>query len=169
MIDLVPEADEALSITPAVWDFNGELDSEKFAEMLSSNMILHKGVGLSANQVGVPFQVFSMLMNGETPVTCFNPKILEESEETVFMKEGCLSYPHLWLNIHRPKSITVSYRTERGELIHENLEGFEARIFHHEMDHMNGKNFTERVSKTLLREARKKQRVLVRKYGKTIE
>lgn len=68
----------------------------------------------------------------------------------------------------RPKSIEVSYQTEKGERIQETFDGFEARIFHHEMDHMNGKNFTERVSKTLLREARKKQRLSMRKHGKTI-
>lgn len=165
MIDLVHETDEVLKIEPSQWDFNGELNSENFENMMIENMIGHKGVGLSANQIGMPFKVFSMLVDGKTPIVCFNPSILSVSEEIVNIKEGCLSYPQLWLNVKRPKSVVVSYQTAKGDRIQESFDGFESRIFQHEMDHMMGKNFTEKVSKIFLTSARKKQRLALRKLS----
>jgi len=79
------------------------------------------------------------------------------------MKEGCLSYPSLYLNIKRPKEVVVKYQNADGDLIHATFDELAARVFQHEMDHMKGQNFTEYVSKFMLKSARKKQKKLLKK------
>ena len=91
-------------------------------------------------------------------IACFNPKITYESDEKVFMVEGCLSYPGLWLNIKRPFLIEVEYENENGEQIQNKFVDLEARVFLHEYDHMEGSNLTEKVSKLKLDMAIKKQK-----------
>ena len=82
--------------------------------------------------------------------TCFNPKILKSSEETIIMTEGCLTWPGLWLKLARPYNIFCSYEDEHGEVHEVHMQDLEARIFQHEMDHMEGTNFTQKVSKLKL-------------------
>ena len=104
-----------------------------------------------------------MMVDETNAICCFNPEIVEKSEETVMMKEGCLSYPSLYLNINRPKEVVVKYQNVDGDLIHANFDELAARVFQHEMDHMEGQNFTEYVSKFVLKSARKKQKKLLKK------
>ena len=110
-------------------------------------MFHHQGVGLSANQIGIEERVFVMMIDIESQetITCFNPRIIKESKDEVVMEEGCLSYPELYLEIPRPSSIIVKYEDESKNLFKRRLEGFIARIFQHEYDHMEGIDFTERV------------------------
>ena len=79
------------------------------------------------------------------------------------MKEGCLSYPNLFLNIHRPKEVVVEYQNADGEMVDARFDGLAARVFQHEMDHMKGNTFLPKVSKFALQSARRKQRILLRK------
>ena len=79
------------------------------------------------------------------------------------MKEGCLSFPELFLNIRRPTEIDGQYQNADGDTIDVHFEGLAARIFHHEMDHMKGENFTYKVNKVFLQSARRKQKKLLRK------
>ena len=90
-------------------------------------------------------------------IACFNPKITYYGEQEVFMDEGCLSYPGLWLKVKRPYNIFVNYENVEGELIEEPMKDMEARIFQHEMDHMEGKDFTSHVSKLRMDMAKKRQ------------
>ena len=89
-------------------------------------------------------------------IVCFNPKIITLSEETVLMDEGCLSYPGLWLKVRRAEGIEVTYENVKGELQEKAMFGLEARVFQHEYDHMEGTNFTKRVSKLKLDLAKKR-------------
>jgi peptide deformylase len=93
---------------------------------------------------------------------CFNPVIKDLSEETVLMKEGCLSYPFLFLSISRPKWVNVQYSDENGETVEEYLHGMSARIFQHENEHMNGYVFTDLVSKMKLERGKKAQSKLIK-------
>jgi len=118
------------------------------------------GIGLSANQVGLPFNMFVLgdhpqLENG-LKMACFNPMIISSSEEKVVMKEGCLTFPFLWLSITRPRKVVVKYEDENGELKEGHLDGMMSRIFQHEYDHMLGRVFTEYASKMKLDLAYKK-------------
>ena len=89
-------------------------DSRKdIADALEKEMIKYGGIGLSANQVGLPLNMFVL---GDHPdlekglkMTCFNPMIINSSEEVVAMKEGCLTFPFVFLTISRPRKVTVKY------------------------------------------------------------
>ena len=144
---LIPSEDSLLHNKIKKCSYN--LDRSKLSYTLTENMFHHNGVGLSANQIGICERVFVMMSDIETEetITCFNPKIIKESKEMVFYEEGCLSYPGLQLNISRPSTIVVKYEDEGKELHKIKLEGFIARIFQHEYDHMEGIDFTQRSSK----------------------
>jgi peptide deformylase len=90
------------------------------------------------------------------------PLIKDFSTETINMKEGCLSFPFLFLMINRPKWINVEYTDENGEKVEEYLHGMSARIFQHENEHMNGYIFTDLVSKMKLDRGKKAQAKLIK-------
>lgn len=136
-----------------------DCDRQKLQDDLLETMKNFKGLGLSANQIGTMERVFVMYTNFEKreATACFNPQITHYGTEEVFMDEGCLSYPGLWLRVKRPYNIFVTYENVEGELIEEPMKDMEARIFQHEMDHMEGKDFTSHVSKLRMDMARKRQ------------
>ena len=141
-------------------DCNPELNRQELKDNLIETMQHYEGIGLSANQVGVMERVFVMYNHVETKqiIACFNPKIIKEGEEKVLIDEGCLSFPGLWVKVNRPETIEVEYEDENGEKIQRELYGLQSRIFQHEYDHMEGSNFTEKVSKLKLDMAIKKQK-----------
>ena len=160
---LLPEEHPILKKEPLPWIFGENPDPQRMRLIMLENMVAHNGLGLSANQIGMPVKVFSMYVTNEERIVCFNPKITRESNEKVIMKEGCLSFPELYLNISRPQMIEATYQNADGDEINVHLEDLAARIFHHEMDHMIGTTFLDRVSKVRLQSARKKQKILLRK------
>ena len=123
------------------------LDRSELSSILIENMFHHKGVGLSANQIGICERVFVMIsdMDTQTTITCFNPRIIKESKDEVMMEEGCLSYPEVFLEITRPSSVVVKYEDECKILHKWKMTGYMSRIFQHEYDHMEGVDFTQRV------------------------
>ena len=122
-------------------------DRSKLSYTLTENMFHHNRVGLSANQIGIEERVFVMMVDIdlEQTITCFNPKIIKESKDEVVMEEGCLSYPEMHLDISRPRSIIVKYEDEGKSIFKRRLDGYIARIFLHEYDHMEGIDFTQRT------------------------
>ena len=142
---LIPSEDPLLHNKIKKCSYN--LDRSKLSNTLTENMFHHNGVGHSANQIGIDERAFVMMIDIESQetITCFNPRIIKESKDEVVMEEGCLSYPELYLDISRPRSIIVKYEDESKNLFKRRLEGFIARIFQHEYDHMEGIDFTERV------------------------
>ena len=143
-------------------DCNPELNRQEIKDNLIETMQHYEGIGLSANQIGVMERVFVMYNHVETKqiIACFNPKIIKEGEEKVLIDEGCLSFPGLWVKVNRPETIEVEYEDENGEKVQRELYGLQSRIFQHEYDHMEGSNFTEKVSKLKLDMAIKKQKKL---------
>ena len=126
-----------------------DLDRKELKENLIETMKNFHGIGLSANQCGIMERAFVMYsdVNKEEIIACFNPTIVNEGKEMVLMDEGCLTWPGLWLKIRRPDHIACSYEDENGDLQQPIMMGLECRIFQHEMDHMEGNNFTKRVIK----------------------
>ena len=122
------------------------LNRQELSKILIDSMIHHNGVGLSANQIGISERVFVMIRDIEFNeiIVCFNPRIIKTYKEEVEMEEGCLSYPDLYLNISRPKKIIVKYEDVDKKTHKLKLDGFAARVFLHEFDHMEGINFTQR-------------------------
>ena len=167
-IDLLPEDHAVLHQEPLTWIFDPpQADPKLMYDIMLENMVYHRGLGLSANQIGMPVKVFAMRIDeSDNAIVCFNPEIVKESEEMIKMTEGCLSFPLLYLNKRRPEKLSVKYQNADGDFITAHFEGLAARVFHHEMDHMVGKTFLDGVSKILLQSARRKQKTLIRKAKK---
>ena len=144
---------------------SSDLDREKVEGQLIDSMKHYQGIGLSANQVGIMERVFVMysdVKKGEI-ISCFNPKIITQSDTAIVIDEGCLSYPGLWLKVKRPDGIEVEYEDKNGELQSKAMFGLECRIFLHEYDHMEGTDFTKKVSKIKLNRAKKRQSKMLKK------
>jgi peptide deformylase len=120
---------------------------------LAETMIEYHGLGLSANQVGLPYRAF--VLRAEEVIGCFNPKIVDYSSETILMEEGCLSNPGLFVKIKRPKKIKTRYTLPNGETVTKVFDGITARCFQHELDHLNGLLYTSRASEYHLEKAKK--------------
>ncbi len=102
------------------------------------------GVGLAATQIGVAKQLF-VVKDGEDYYAFMNPEITEKSKETITTKEGCLSFPGLWIDVERPKKIKVEALMEEGERMVLEAEGIGAVVFQHEIDHLFGKLFIDKA------------------------
>ena len=144
---------------------SSDLDREKVESQLIDSMKHYQGIGLSANQVGIMERVFVMysdVKKGEI-ISCFNPKIITQSDTEIVIEEGCLSYPGLWLKVKRPDGIEVEYEDKNGEVQSKAMFGLECRVFLHEYDHMEGTDFTKKVSKIKLDRAKKRQSKMLKK------
>ncbi len=143
-----------------VREFDDQLKST--AEQMFEVMFETDGIGLAAPQVGISrsFLVIGMPREDEDPEKLFfaNPKILETRGESSF-EEGCLSVPGISDEIIRPEWIRVKYQDMEGnEHVMENGELL-ARVLQHEIDHLNGILFVDRISparKSLLKNSLKK-------------
>ena len=142
-----------------------DMNRQEMKDNLIETMEHFNGIGLSANQCGVMERVFVMYSDVKKKeiIACFNPKIVTESDEEIFMDEGCLTYPGLWLKVKRPDGIEVTYEDENGEKQEKAMFGLECRIFQHEYDHMEGTNFTKKVSRLRLNMARKRRKKQAKK------
>lgn len=145
------------------FDFaNPPVNPNEFASSLVETCKKHSGLGLSANQCGFEYRVFVM-GSGDNFISCFNPKIVSTEGET-HMAEGCLSFPLLELKITRPKRIVVEYQDWNGQKHTSTFDGITARVFLHELDHMNGIVYTSRVKPLALQSGLKKVEKIRRKY-----
>lgn len=109
-----------------------------------------EGVGLAAPQVGKNLRLFIMKPHKEMLVV-INPKIVTISKEKTksdnSLMEGCLSLPHFYSPLERAKKITISFLNEQGDKKQKSFEGYEAQIVQHEIDHLDGIMFVDRVLK----------------------
>lgn len=136
---------------------NGNVAYRKALSMYMQDMCVnYNGLGLASNQISLDAAVFVTHIQ-QNLVTMFNPAIEEVSNDKVLMTEGCLSDPGLYLKISRPDMIKASWDDELGARCEATLYGMDARVFLHEYDHLQGVLFTDRVGKTKLQMARKKQ------------
>ena len=161
--ELVKEDDPFLREVPDVFDFDSpQVDPEKLEKQLLENMIHHRGYGLSANQIGIPVTVFAMMVDND-PLVVFNPEIIEWSEQTTYVKEGCLSYPGLFIAIERAYGISTRFQLSEGEEQSGNFIELSARVFQHESEHMDGELFIDNVSGFKLKSAMRKRKMYLRK------
>ncbi len=120
-------------------------------EEMRQTMIVAKGVGLAANQIGQDLQLFViekvMATENAIPDAFFNPEITEYSREEDEMEEGCLSIPSFYHQIRRAKKIKIKALDEQGNKIKFKARGFLARVLQHETDHLNGVTIKERAKK----------------------
>ncbi|MCL4390074.1 MAG: peptide deformylase [Patescibacteria group bacterium] len=137
-----------------------DLPAAKLAKIIAemkATLIAQKdpeGVGLSANQVGLPYLLFLARFDTKpnSPIHVFiNPEIVSHSEELQEENEdkspleGCLSLPKYYGFVKRWKTVELRYQDENCKLKTENFRGFPAVVIQHEMDHLEGKIFVERI------------------------
>ena len=144
------------------FDFaNPPCDPVQLANDLIETMAANKGLGLAANQCGLPYRVFALW--SEQPLVCFNPRIIDQGSEGVMLEEGCLTYPNLFVKIRRPKIIKVRFQDATGETRNEKFVGMTARGFMHELDHLDGILYHRRAQGPHLSRALNQQKQLNRK------
>jgi len=125
----------------------GEITNEikLLAREMVKIMIENMGIGLAAPQVGELKRIIIVQMDKE-PEVFINPKIIARSKETELMEEGCLSFPGLFLKIKRAKGAQIEALTLEGQKLIIKTEGLMARVFQHEIDHLEGVLFIDRIS-----------------------
>ena len=135
------------------------------ADDMIETMYAASGLGLAANQVGVTSDLFVIDVGIEKekrdPVIIINP-IITASEEEVIAEEGCLSIPEVFAQVKRSQHIEVKGYDLKGNELRYEAEGFLARAFQHEMDHLNGVLFWDNLSKV-------KRDILQRKFKKKLK
>lgn len=163
-MQLIKEPNDFLKTKMNPFDFEKE-DASKIAQEMITDMIRFNGVGLAANQVGYNGRIFVMKPPTGKPYAVINPTIESVSTSTKLDIEGCLSFPNLFLHVQRPDKIAVNFLDIDAKNVTMHLEDFEARIFLHEFDHLEGITFDTRVSKFKLNLAREKQKKLEKRNG----
>ena len=144
-------------------------------------MYKYYGVGLAAQQVGIPFRIFVMdsqwmKNSSKRPRIFINPVVTEIGEGAQALNppgEGCLSFPYGYRSpINRIDKLELEWLDTKGEVHHEWFEGYEAIIIQHEMDHLNGYCFIDHLSNLkkdiAIRKARKIRRRYIKGYKKTL-
>jgi len=127
-------------------------DIRTFIDDMKETMLNAEGIGLAANQVGSPLSItiidISPVEGYESikPLTMINPKITHYSDEETDYEEGCLSLPNLRELVIRPEAIQVSFMDEHEKLHTMEADGLLARVMQHEIDHLNGIYFTDRLT-----------------------
>jgi len=113
-------------------------------------MYKHEGLGLASPQVALEYQLLVMNFEGdpekkEQEYVAINPVIVE-SKGAVSDREGCLSFPGLYQNIRRAKTVTVQAYNLKGELYEMTCSELPSRVWQHEIDHLNGTLFIDKMS-----------------------
>lgn len=139
----------------ANFDFSkhSKKDINELIKKMKETMLKTQGIGLSANQVGLNMNFFIAQIPkiegdkiaGQKFYAIFNPQIIKISEETSIIEEGCLSIPETYGKVERPNKITLAGFDKIGRKIKIKTDGLAARVFQHEMDHLNGILFTDKA------------------------
>ena len=128
-----------------------DADIRRLADDMLETMYDAPGIGLAAIQIGVAKRmlVLDVSKEGEekTPLVFINPEILEPSEELSVYNEGCLSVPEIYAEVERPARIRARWQDLDGKLLEEEMDGLMATCLQHEMDHLEGILFIDRISR----------------------
>ena len=135
---------------------NPVVDPKELKANMVEVMLDNNGIGLSANQVEFDGQVFVMGDKKDNATICINPQILQHTEETVQDIEGCLSFPGIYVKVTRPKEILAEWYDENLEKQTVKIDGYSAKCYLHELDHLLGITMKDRVSKLKWDMAKKK-------------
>jgi peptide deformylase len=129
-------------------------DLRRLIERMTNLMHEARGVGLAATQVGVLRRLFVFQPDPEAdPVAIVNPRIVEEGKETSIDEEGCLSLQGVRVPVERRETITLEGQDPNGADVKYDLEGYEARVVQHELDHLDGVLIIDRTDDEHRKEA----------------
>jgi len=163
VLPIVVHPNEILrQVAENVTEFDDELQT-LVVDMVTTT-VSHDGIGLAAPQVGISKRIIVIVIE-DTPLALINPFIVE-GKGKVRSKEGCLSIPGYFDDVERFNEITVSYQTSQGEVKESNAKGLLAVVVQHEIDHLNGKMFTDYLSPFKQKRAKDKIKKSVKKLRK---
>jgi len=145
----------------------------KQAEEMIALMLEHKGLALAGTQVELPYRMIVMNVQAEgikreEEGVYFNPVILER-KGTQEGDEGCLSFPELFQKIRRAKTVRVQAYNLKGELIDRVVQDLEARVWQHEIDHLDGILFIDKMGPIAKLSSRSTLKAFEREYKKAQE
>lgn len=165
ILDLVPNFDPVLHTPTPEFDFeNAPINPVELYQNLAETMLSKGGIGLAAPQCGLPYNFF--VVRSDPVMGFFNCRIVDKSDQTTELEEGCLSYKNLILKVTRASIIKARWEMiVPGQRISvetktQIFSGMTARVIQHELDHVNGIVFTKYVNKYHLEQARNKARKL---------
>ena len=142
--NIVKEGDQCLrKICRPVTDFNSRLHD--LLDDMHETLAQANGAGLAAPQVGVLRRLALVMLDDGSYLEIINPEIIER-KDTQSDVEGCLSIPGVWGIVERPMTVTVRAQDRFGNEFTRKAEGFTARAFCHEIDHLDGHLFTDFVT-----------------------
>lgn len=122
---------------------------KKLIRDMRETMDIEDGIGIAAPQVGVNIRMALAKLNPgtnhENVIVMINPEIVKHSDEKEEHEEGCLSLRKKWGKVPRWTSLTVQFYNQKMERVALGLDGLNARIIQHEIDHLDGKLFIDRV------------------------
>lgn len=169
---LVDFYDPILRKPTELFDFNepnAHQQASFYGYSLSETLQKYKGLGLSANQVGINKRICVVNM-GDKNWIMINPKITWKSEEQATFSEGCLSYPGLYLKVPRAQSVKVEFQALNGQWVEQQVDGLTAVCVQHELDHLDGVVYTDRISPIKLDQAKKKVKKTLKRMSQfTVE
>jgi len=131
------------------FDFdNPIMEPEELEKEMLATMFANGGIGLAAPQVGIKTRVFVMghALMPENSFALFNPVIINSSKDLREIEEGCLSFPNIFAKIKRPSWVEVKYETSGREEKIDRFQGYDCVCFLHELDHLDGIVFKDRLS-----------------------
>lgn len=160
VLDLIPDNDSRLYQESLFYFGDEDFDINQLILDLTETMRYHGGIGISAIQCGIPVKLFLVETGEEKPKVFINAKIVDTSEATCDMDEGCLTYPGMVVKVTRPKAIRIRYTDETGNTETDKYGGLTARIVQHEYAHTQGETIKTAVSRLRWEQAanRKKKR-----------
>jgi peptide deformylase len=131
------------------FDFNNtEFDPISLEKEMLGLMLRNNGIGLAANQVGLKVRMFVMgdAENPQQAQAFYNPMVVEHLDQIIELEEGCLSFPGVYVKVKRPTKILARWQNSKGEWQQGELSGYDCVCFLHELDHLEGIIFKDRVS-----------------------
>lgn len=162
-LKLVKHDDPVLHQETQKFNFmNPQFDIATFSQRLVDLMFAKNGIGLAANQVGFPFQIFALASDPAYVVV--NPRIVEVSDEMIMLDEGCLSFPGLRVKVKRPLWLSARFNYPAGLAETKRFEGMTARVFLHEYAHLQGQTMIDDANYLNKEKAKKDWKNLQRKH-----
>ena len=149
MLNIVKFPDNILRTKLPDFDFdNPSMDPVQLEKDMIEHMLANDGIGLAANQVGIPVRMFVMGHKGtpELAQAFFNPMVVATTDTIEDLEEGCLSFPGIYVNIKRPTAIKARWQNSKGEWQESEFDGYNCKCFLHELDHLEGIVFKDRIS-----------------------
>ena len=144
MLNIVTLGDENLKKhSILVPDFDGEIKS--LIEQMFETMYANKGIGLAAVQVGKLIRLFITHVPKDAPRVFINPEMIETSVDLGSFEEGCLSIPEVNADVVRPTQVKVQAWNVKGRPFSMDADDMLARVIQHELDHLNGMLFIDRI------------------------